>query len=214
MAKMFKRDWFNIITVIISAGAAFYTYQSTVVTRNIEKNNRYIVSSAMIRTEGERAIRYSESIYRAFEEYVSLVNSDKAYQEMKTDVYNKPAERISSLVREINIDDLKDELIRIESTETNNEVAENANILNSALEKMVLACTALANDYSAFGKTKSMLGNLIDRTGENKELITRRYQLTEPKFKETYKSCEDNLSTFKEDKKKFLESYKQVLSKI
>lgn len=79
---------------------------------------------------------------------------------------------------------------------------------------MVSACTALANDYSAFGKTKSMLGNLIDRTGENKELITRRYQLTELKFKETYKNCEDNLSTFKEDKKRFLESYKQVLSKI
>lgn len=133
---------------------------------------------------------------------------------MKTDVYNKPAEKISSLNKEIDIDKLKDELIRIEGTESDKEISQSALLLNDSLDKMIQKCTDLATNYSHFGKTKSMIGNFIDRTGENKELITRRYNLTQSEFQEVYKGCEDGLNSFKEEKKKFLETYRRVLNKI
>lgn len=214
MKKFLKKNILNIITILISTSAAFYTYKSTVVIKNIEKNNRYVASAMLIRSESERAIRYSENIFHTFEEYIALVNSDKAYKEMKTDVYNKPAEKIGGLVKEIELENLKYELIRIEGTEANLEISQSAQILNRKLDNMISLCTKLADTYSYFGKTKGSFANFMDRAGENKELISRRYELTKDEFKQSYIHCENSINGFKEEQKKFLNIYKKVLSKI
>lgn len=212
-----KKNIITISAVAISAVAAFFTYKSIVTTRNIDISNRYTESVKLIRAESDRTYRYTKNIFRAFEKYVGNVGSDQAYREKGADTYNVPAEKIRGLVLEINIDELRDELTRIEKTE-DGEISESADRFNKFLDRMLLSCSTLVKEYGHIGQTSGTLKNaarkIISVFSEDEELVRRRQEIMMDTFKSSYKKCSDSFNSYKQEREQFLNTYKKILKKI
>lgn len=214
--KYVKKNGLTLLMLIISASAAFYTYQSTVIAKNIEKRKEYTEISNKIRKSSEAAEGIADANSILFEQYTNILLNAKDYKEADGK-YITVAKHIGELYEEVKkidnsfIHELRDELTKIEHSESNQGVAEQAKVFLTSFNSMTTDCFSLMNTYSQKISDTKLLTSFFN---DEKDFLTRRNDVQRESYKNLYDSCRKNLKSFKEEKAKFVEMYKQVLGKI